>query len=116
MPAVAAINKKRWVSKVPMESVIEPACQVHHTHRDHWVSTILFNNKIYFLDSLGIVTLVRCNNSRRFKNSVITYIYGRDKKKIYIELPEVMRQNNNVDCGFLPLLLLLLFVFEKRFV
>jgi len=113
VPAVAAKNKKRWVSKVPMESVIEPACQIHHTHRDHWVSTILFNNKIYFLDSLGI---------ERSDDAIIpdglkiqlSHIYGRDKKQICIELPEVMRQNNNVDCGLFAIAFITAFCFPKE--
>ena len=45
--------ERRWLIKHPMESVTSPACQIHHTHSDHWVATIFHKDKIYLLDSLG---------------------------------------------------------------
>ena len=73
-----------------MESVIEPACQ-----------------------SLGI---------KRSDDAIIpdglkiqlSYIYGRGKKQICIELPKVMRQNNNVDCGLFAIAFITAFCFRKE--
>ena len=73
-------HQNRWVMKFPMDPVSSPACQVHHTHHDHWVSTIFHRGNIYLLDSLG---------SERKDDVIIpdglkiqiSQIYGREKRR-----------------------------------
>ena len=48
-------NNGRWHISNVMEAVHAPACQIHHTHKDHWVVSFYdLENKIYLFDSLGI--------------------------------------------------------------
>jgi hypothetical protein len=42
-------NEKRWQYHLKMEPTFtSPACQIHHTHHDHWICSI-FYNEIYLL-------------------------------------------------------------------
>ena len=70
--------------KFPMDPVVAPACQVHHTHNDHWVATIFYRGNIYLLDSLG--------SERKDDNIIpdglkiqLSQIYGRGKNEISIK-------------------------------
>lgn len=86
-----------------MDPVSPSACQIHHNHRDHWVTSIYHENNIYLCDSLG---------SERPDNSLITdglklqlsQLYGRLSAEIKIHIPQVMKQSNNTDyciCHFI---------------
>ena len=71
-----------------------PSCvQVHHSGRDHWVMSIqIENGNIYFLDSLGL----KIKTSLEFQ---LCKIYGQNKNRILIKIPEVQKQDNSIDCG-----------------
>ena len=77
-------HENRWVMKFPMDPVVAPACQVHHTHNDHLVATIFYRGNIYLLDSLG---------SERKNDHIIPdglkiqlpQIYGRVKMKFLLK-------------------------------
>ena len=92
-------NEEKWDVHVPMPSVNSPACQIHHTHEDHWVASIFHENVIYLCDSLG--------TDNRAKNRIIpdglkiqlAQLYGANKQILNIKLPPVMKQNNSIDCG-----------------
>ena len=82
-----------------MEAVHAPACQIHHTHKDHWVVSFYdLENKIYLFDSLGI---------DRQDEHIITsglsiqlfLLYGNNKKELKIIIPEIQKQIGNVNCG-----------------
>ncbi|WAR21723.1 hypothetical protein MAR_015697 [Mya arenaria] len=88
----------RWILKLPMDPVTSPATQIHHTHNDHWVSTILDNEHIYLLDSFV--------NERKDDLVIpdglkiqLSQIYGRNKAEINVLIPDVMKENNSIDCG-----------------
>ena len=116
VPAIAAENANRWVTQVPYNSVIEPACQIHHTHRDHWVSTILFNKKIHFLDSLGIERLDDAIIPDGLKIQ-LSYIYMDGKRnKFVLKYPRSCVKIIIPTVGYLQLHLLLHFVFVTSFV
>lgn len=83
--------------KIAMGPVISPACQIHHTHKDHSVVSICHNKKLYLLDSL-----------RNDKNDNIIpdglkmqplQIYGRQKEEIVLEIQDIMKQPNRTGCG-----------------
>ena len=106
-------HENRWVMKFPMDPVSSPACQVHHTHHDHWVSTIFHRGNIYLLDSLG---------SERKDDVIIpdglkiqiSQIYGREKDEILIKIPEVMKQNNSIDCGLYAIAFVTSYCFRQK--
>jgi hypothetical protein len=50
------------------------------------------NGDIYFLDSLGL----KINTSLEFQ---LCKIYGQNKNRILIKIPEVQKQENRIDCG-----------------
>ena len=74
-------HENRWILKFPMEPVNSPACQIHHTHNDHWVASLFHRGNIYLLDNLG---------TDRKDNTIIpdglkiqlSQIYGRQKDEI----------------------------------
>jgi len=91
-------DKSHWNVEKLMEPVTQPACQIHYTHNYHWVVSILHDNQIFLLDSLG--------NDRSRDRLIphglqiqLSVLYGKDKEYIDITIPTVMKQNNNVDCG-----------------
>ena len=66
--------------------------QIHHNGRDHWGMLIqIENGDIYFLDSLGL----KINTSLEFQ---LCKIYGQNKNRILIKIPEVQKQDNSIDC------------------
>ena len=99
-------HENRWVLKFPMDPVSSPACQVHHSHNDH-------RGNIYLLDSLG--------NER--KDDVIipdglkiqlSQIYGKGKSELNIKIPEIMKQNNNIDCGLYAIAFTTAYCFRQK--
>ena len=50
------------------------------------------NGDIYFLDSLGL----KINTTLEFQ---LCKIYGQNKNRILIKIPEVQKQENRIDCG-----------------
>ena len=106
-------HENRWILKFPMEPVNSPACQIHHTHNDHWVASLFHRGNIYLLDSLG---------TDRKDNSIIpdglkiqlSQIYGRQKYEISIKIPEVMKQNNSIDCGLYAMAFITSYCFRQK--
>ena len=88
-------HENRWVLKFPMEPVTSPACQIHHTHRDHWVSTLFHRGNVYLLDSLGIERKDDIIIPDGLKIQ-LSQIYGQGKNELSIKIPEVMKQNNKI--------------------
>ena len=89
-----------------------PLCQIHHTHSDHWVATIFHKDKIYLLDSLV---------TERKDDIIIpdglkiqlSQIYGRQKNEITIQISDIMKQNNSVDCGLYAIAFITSYCFRK---
>jgi Ulp1 family protease len=64
--------------------------------------------KIYLLDSLGNDR----NDERIFTEGLkiqLSQIYGRNKKIININIPNVMKQDNNTDCGLFAIAFLTMY-------
>ena len=83
----------KWTSSTGFQAQDPPCVQIHHNGRDHWVMSIqIENGDIYFLDSLGL----KINTSLEFQ---LCKIYGQNKNRILIKIPEVQKQDNSIDCG-----------------
>ncbi|XP_053392535.1 uncharacterized protein LOC123532398 isoform X1 [Mercenaria mercenaria] len=86
-------TENRWLTKVHMEPVQSPSCQIHHTHSDHWVASVYHENIVYLLDTLG--------NDRNIERIIpnglkiqLSQIYGQNKDVLKVQIPTVMKQNN----------------------
>ena len=106
-------HENRWVLKFPMEPVTSPACQIHHTHRDHWVSTIFHRGNIYLLDSLGLERKDDIIIPDGLKIQ-LSQIYGKGKNELSIKIPEVMKQTNNIDCGLYAIAFITSYCFRQK--
>ena len=92
-------DEGRWHVGTVMEPVSGPACQILHTHTDHWVvSFIDKEGKIYLFDSLGIDRPERAILTPGLQIQ-LAILYGKNKKCISVIVPETQRQNNSTDCG-----------------
>lgn len=93
-----SMTPNRWFSKLPLSSLQSPACQIHHNDKDHCLTSVYYENKIYLLDSLGTN-----RDEDRIISAVLkiqlSQIYGKNIETIQIHLPSVMKQDNNIDCG-----------------
>ena len=106
-------HENRWVLKFPMEPVTSPACQIHHTHRDHWVTTIFHRGNIYLLDSLGLERKDDIIIPDGLKIQ-LSQIYGKGKNELSIKIPEVMKQTNNIDCGLYAIAFITSYCFRQK--
>ena len=91
-------KEERWNIGAVMSPVEGPACQIHHTDRDHWVISFLVDDAIYFFDSWG---------NERNESSILThslrlqlaFIYGGKSSSLNIIIPNSHRRNNSIDCS-----------------
>ncbi|XP_060607618.1 uncharacterized protein LOC132759787 [Ruditapes philippinarum] len=112
---VPAFNEleKRWCCKFPLEPAQSPACQIHHNHHDHWVASFNIDNQIHLMDSLGNDR----PNDRIIPNGLkiqLSQLYGSNKSSIAVNVPNVIKQNNSVDCGLYAIAFITSFCLRKR--
>ena len=86
-----------------MKYVAPPACQIHHTVSDHWVTSVLSENcnDIIIFDSLQ-------GKFRSISNSLklqLFAVYGATKMHLNIKIPQIQQQSNLVDCGLFAIAL-----------
>ncbi|CAG2188432.1 unnamed protein product [Mytilus edulis] len=90
--APVKVNGK-WVSETGFQSQESPSVQIHHNGNAHWVLSLQTRDgNIYLLDSLSL----NLTTSLEYQ---LTQIYGKDKKKLIIRIPDVQKQQNSIDCG-----------------
>ncbi|CAG2245650.1 unnamed protein product [Mytilus edulis] len=83
----------KWVSETGFQSQESPSVQIHHNGNAHWVLSLQTRDgNIYLLDSLSL----NLTTSLEYQ---LTQIYGKDKKKLIIRIPDVQKQQNSIDCG-----------------
>ncbi|CAG2232922.1 unnamed protein product [Mytilus edulis] len=83
----------KWVSETGFQSQESPSLQIHHNGNAHWVLSLQTRDgNIYLLDSLSL----NLTTSLEYQ---LTQIYGKDKKKLIIRIPDVQKQQNSIDCG-----------------
>lgn len=109
-------DESRWNIGSVMLPVNEENCaQIHHTGKDHWVTSLKFNNAVHLIDSLG---------TDRPENAILTQslkiqlsqVYGKMcKNSLNIQIPETQRQNNSVDCGIFAIAHLVEFCITSSF-
>lgn len=90
-------EQKSWKIGNIMDSVQAPACQIHHTHSDHWIVSFK-TDKVFVFDSLGNERPDNCILSPGLQIQ-LARIYGKDVSSIQVNIPDTQRQNNSVDCG-----------------
>ncbi|XP_053377467.1 uncharacterized protein LOC128547884 isoform X1 [Mercenaria mercenaria] len=92
-------NKKIWTTFTPFQPAKEKfSCQIHHNHKDHWVTSIQHNDSIYLIDSLGNER----PNDRIIPDGLkiqLSQIYGKNEEGFDITVPLVQKQDNSIDCG-----------------
>jgi stress-induced morphogen len=88
-------TENRWITKFPFDPIEQsPACQIHHTHSDHWVVSLFHHDQLYLLDSLGIER----NIDRIIPDGLklqLSQIYSRKVKSLSLNLSCIMKQNNS---------------------
>ena len=107
-------TEDRWHIETPMNPVESPACQIHHTHKDHWVTSVYHENKVYLLDSLG--------NERSNDNIIpdglkiqLSVLYSLNSDKLNRIIPDIMKQSNSYDCGLFAIAFATTYCFRKIF-
>ena len=107
-------KQNRWIIDNLMKPVTAPACQIHYNHNDHWVCSIYHENGIFLLDSLGTDR----ENDKIISNGLqiqLSQLFGRKKDKINIKVPQVMKQNNSIDCGLYAIAYITSYCFRNSF-
>ena len=89
-------NEARWNSSVKFDQMSKNSVQIHHTGNSHWVTSIQTSSGVFVLDSL-YDTLTSSMEVQ------LSQIYGTNKKRLLVKLPEVQKQSNSVDCGLFAL-------------
>ena len=64
-------TERRWHAGTVMDPVTGLACQIHHTHADHWVISFLDSGLIYLFDSLGTDRPLRISSLEVHKCNLI---------------------------------------------
>ena len=98
-------KENRW--HVQNQTVLNPipndntlACQIHHTGRDHWVTTFRDEtNSIFMFDSLGFDRQARLIMTPSLSIQ-LGLMYGKNTDQdLEVILIETQKQTNGVDCG-----------------
>lgn len=104
-------HTKSWKCDEKFQHTQPPSVQIHHTGRNHWVTSFInYNKKIFILDSLS-----RSKNHTVLTESLeiqLVLIYGRDKRPIPITILDVQQQENSNDCGLFAIANLIEFCFD----
>ena len=88
-------SENKWNNQFPFTSVSLPAAQVHHTGRDHWVTSVNNNGQIHVLDSLSSGKLTPSLEIQ------LAHLYGNGNasKLFSMKIPSIQQQANGHDCG-----------------
>ncbi|MCG8048891.1 MAG: Ulp1 family isopeptidase [Candidatus Thiodiazotropha taylori] len=102
---------RRWHAGTVMDPVNGLACQIHHTHADHWVISFIEDKNIYVFDSLGTDRPMR-NILTPSLQIQLAVLYGKERSNLHVIMPETQRQNNSIDCGLFAIAHLVEFCFK----
>jgi Ulp1 family protease len=76
---------------------VPPICQIHHTGRDHWITSVQkdADDPVIVFDSpVSKPYLI----TESLKMQLFT-IYGKNSNHLQIDIPQIQQQTNGVDCG-----------------
>lgn len=84
-----------------MKFISAPACQIHHTGSDHWLTSASTDSQtdLILFDSLQ-GTIPSISNSLKLQ---LFAAYGNNKNHLTILVPKIQQQSNAVDCGIFAL-------------
>lgn len=106
-------RKNMWTSKFPFEMNSSPSYQIHPNHKNHWVATFFLENQIYILHSLG--------NDRENAGIIpddlkiqLSQIYGKEQPSVCINVPNVVKQEKSIDCGWYAIAFITAYCLQKR--
>jgi hypothetical protein len=86
-----------WRYSLRMRSQVPPICQIHHTGRDHWITSVQCDADdpvIIFDSSISKPYVI----TESLKMQLFT-IYGKNTNHLQIDVPQIQQQTNGVDCG-----------------
>ena len=91
-----------------------PTCNIHHTGRGHWVTSVRYedNGPVYLLDSYLSLDPKTAYMSVSVEIQ-LAKIYGKNSKELTILMPEIQRQTNSLDCGLYAIANMIEFVYNR---